>query len=125
MSPNASSLMPSHAVLSAGRTGLLLAQKNSRRKGEGMDKTLIVGAGRVGSLVWDRLTEHPELGLAPIGFLDKDPIVGPHDGDDGRPLLGASWDLERVVLHCPPSRIRRDQTTRLSVLVPEREHPPK
>ena len=83
--------------LSAGRTGLLLAQKNSRRKGEGMEQTLIVGAGRVGSLVWDRLTEHPELGLAPIGFLDKDPIAGPHDGDDERPLLGASWDLERVV----------------------------
>ena len=74
--------------LSAGRTGLLLAQKNSRRKGEGMEQTLIVGAGRVGSLVWDRLTEHPELGLAPIGFLDKDPIAGPETATTNDPCSG-------------------------------------
>ncbi len=81
--------------LSAGRTGLLLAQRSSRKKGEGMEPTLIVGAGHVGSLVWNRLKEHPELGLAPVGFLDKDPIAAAES--DGAPLLGASWDLERVV----------------------------
>ncbi len=83
--------------LSAGRTGLLLAQKGARRKGEGMERTLIVGAGQVGSLVWSRLTEHPELGLEPVGFLDKDPIVAPGHDDEDLPVLGASWDLERVV----------------------------
>ncbi len=83
--------------LSAGRTGLLLAQKGSRRRGEGLEPTLIVGAGQVGSLVWNRLNEHPELGLAPVGFLDKDPIAGPRDDGDEMPVLGASWDLERVV----------------------------
>jgi exopolysaccharide biosynthesis polyprenyl glycosylphosphotransferase len=81
--------------LSAGRAGLLLAQRNSRKKGEGMEPTLIVGAGHVGSLVWNRLKEHPELGLAPVGFLDKEPIASAES--DGAPLLGASWDLERVV----------------------------
>ena len=81
--------------LSAGRAGLLLAQRSSRKKGEGMEPTLIVGAGHVGSLVWNRLKEHPELGLAPIGFLDKDPIAAAEIEE--APLLGASWDLERVV----------------------------
>jgi exopolysaccharide biosynthesis polyprenyl glycosylphosphotransferase len=83
--------------LSAGRTGLLLAQKSSRRKGEGMEPTLIVGAGQVGSLVWNRLNEHPELGLAPVGFLDKDPLATPRREGDEMPVLGASWDLERVI----------------------------
>jgi exopolysaccharide biosynthesis polyprenyl glycosylphosphotransferase len=40
-----------------------------------------------------RLAARPELGLAPIGFLDRDPREGPAD----LPVLGASWDLERVV----------------------------
>ena len=40
--------------------------------------------------------DHPEFGLRPIGFLDKDPL------DRRRttitlPVLGASWDLDRVV----------------------------
>jgi exopolysaccharide biosynthesis polyprenyl glycosylphosphotransferase len=81
--------------LSAGRTGLLLAQKGSRKRGEGMEPTLIVGAGQVGSLVYDRLEAHPELGLAPVGFLDKDPFVA--GGTENDRLLGASWDLERIV----------------------------
>jgi exopolysaccharide biosynthesis polyprenyl glycosylphosphotransferase len=83
--------------LSAGRTGLLLAQKSARRKGEGMERTLIIGAGQVGGLVWNRLSEHPELGLEPVGFLDKDPIVTAGVAETDVPVLGASWDLERVV----------------------------
>lgn len=58
-------------------------------------RTLIVGAGQVGRLTAGRLAATPELGLHPIGFLDKEPI------ESGRPLplpvLGASWDLEHIV----------------------------
>ena len=57
-------------------------------------RTLIVGAGQVGRLTAGRLAGALELGLHPVGFLDKEPI------DNGRPLplpvLGAS-DLEHVV----------------------------
>ncbi len=89
----------SAVFLSAGRTGLVMAQRSARRRGEGLERTLIVGAGHVGSLVCSRLKEHPELGLAPVGFLDKDPVVVPQNdaSESGAPLLGASWDLERVV----------------------------
>jgi exopolysaccharide biosynthesis polyprenyl glycosylphosphotransferase len=46
-------------------------------------------------LVSKRLLEHPEVGLTPIGFLDKEPL---HGGEvTGLPVLGASWDLDRIV----------------------------
>ena len=55
-----------------------------------------MGAGKVGHLVARRLTERPEFGLQPVGFLDNDPLV-----IEGRattlPVLGASWDLERIL----------------------------
>jgi exopolysaccharide biosynthesis polyprenyl glycosylphosphotransferase len=58
-------------------------------------RTLIVGAGRVGRLVARRLRQSEKYGLIPVGFLDKEPLDGPED--DGPPVLGASWDLERLV----------------------------
>jgi exopolysaccharide biosynthesis polyprenyl glycosylphosphotransferase len=81
--------------LSAGRLGLALAVRNMRRAGQGGRNALIVGAGEVGSRLAGRLLERPELGLRPVGFLDKEPN---HDvaAELGLPVLGASWDLERV-----------------------------
>src|ERR671934_129717 len=40
------------------------------------------------------LLEHPEFGLQPVGFLDKEPLEEP---GLPVPVLGASWDLERIV----------------------------
>ena len=84
----------SAVYLGAGRIALDWAQVKARRQGEGVRPTLIVGAGLVGRLTARRLLEHPEFGLRPVGFLDKEPLDEP-----GLPLpvLGASWDLERVV----------------------------
>jgi exopolysaccharide biosynthesis polyprenyl glycosylphosphotransferase len=63
--------------------------------------TLIVGAGRVGHLVAQRLLDDQGLGLRPVGFLDKEPMAGDEELRDlpqvGLPVLGASWDLEQVV----------------------------
>jgi len=56
--------------------------------------TLIVGAGRVGRTVAERLAAQPGLGLRPVGFLDKEPLEAQ---GSGLPVLGASWDLEHVV----------------------------
>jgi exopolysaccharide biosynthesis polyprenyl glycosylphosphotransferase len=82
--------------LAAGRFGLDTFQKLARRAGEAAVPTLIVGAGRVGRTTAKRLLEHSELGLKPIGFLDKEPR---EDMDDiaQLPVLGASWDFEQVV----------------------------
>ena len=64
--------------------------------------TLIVGAGRVGHLAAKRLLDDPALGMRPVGFLDKDPMhVEPTPGSEPfptLPVLGASYDLEQVVV---------------------------
>jgi exopolysaccharide biosynthesis polyprenyl glycosylphosphotransferase len=84
----------SAVYLGVGRVALDWAQVKARRQGETARPTLIVGAGRVGRLTAKRLLEHPEFGLQPIGFLDKEPLDEP---GLPAPVLGASWDLERVV----------------------------
>jgi exopolysaccharide biosynthesis polyprenyl glycosylphosphotransferase len=82
--------------LAAGRVALYRSVRAGRRDGEGLRPTLIVGAGRIGRLTAKRLLASPDLGLRPIGFLDKDPLDGSAEGVT-LPVLGASWDLERVV----------------------------
>ena len=79
-------------VVSAGRVSLFTHQDRLRRAGRLGRPTLIIGAGTVGRLVARRLLKQPELGLDPIGFLDKEPLAGAE-----LPVLGASWDLERVL----------------------------
>src|SRR5204863_2315564 len=84
----------SAVYLAAGRVALDWAQLKARRDGELAKPTLIVGAGRVGRLTARRLIEHPEFGLLPVGFLDKEPLEEP---GLPVPVLGASWDLERLI----------------------------
>jgi exopolysaccharide biosynthesis polyprenyl glycosylphosphotransferase len=84
------------AYLAAGRIALHWSHVQARRHGEAMRPTLIVGAGRIGRVLARRLLATPELGLKPIGFLDKDPLESA-DGAVTVPVLGASWDLDEVV----------------------------
>ncbi len=81
--------------LAAGRIGLDISQTHARRTGETVP-TLIIGAGNVGHTTAKRLLEHPELGLKPIGFLDKEPRQDVA-ASSHLPVLGASWDFEHVV----------------------------
>jgi exopolysaccharide biosynthesis polyprenyl glycosylphosphotransferase len=95
LGPQSLRLLAFSAVyVAAGRIALDWAQLKARRYGELGRPTLIVGAGRIGSLTARRLIEHPEFGLQPIGFVDKEPLDEP-----GLPLpvLGASWDLEHLI----------------------------
>ncbi|MDP9491541.1 MAG: sugar transferase [Actinomycetota bacterium] len=82
--------------LAAGRIALHWSRTQARRHGEALRPTLIVGAGRIGRLTARRLMEHPELGLKPIGFIDKEPMEAEENGVL-LPVLGSSWDLDRVV----------------------------
>jgi exopolysaccharide biosynthesis polyprenyl glycosylphosphotransferase len=81
--------------LAVGKIGLDLSQAHARRSGETVP-TLIIGAGKVGHMAAKRLLEHPELGLRPIGFLDKEPRQDVA-ARSHLPVLGASWDFEQVV----------------------------
>jgi len=80
--------------LVVGRLVLQWLRLATRRAGETAKATLIIGAGKIGQLVANRLIEHPEFGLRPVGFLDKEPLADP---DTPVPILGASWDLEQVI----------------------------
>jgi exopolysaccharide biosynthesis polyprenyl glycosylphosphotransferase len=84
------------AYVAAGRVALHWSRTQAYRHGESVRPTLIIGAGKVGRLAAGRLLQHPELGLKPVGFLDKDPLVS-EDDSLPLPVLGASWDLDRVV----------------------------
>jgi exopolysaccharide biosynthesis polyprenyl glycosylphosphotransferase len=83
------------AYLVAGRVALFIVESRALRHPGAGQRTLIVGAGRVGRLVAQRLSHSERYGLAPVGFIDKEPLEGPEDDD--LPVMGASWDLERLV----------------------------
>jgi exopolysaccharide biosynthesis polyprenyl glycosylphosphotransferase len=84
--------------LTASRAGIISSVVAARVSGFAPTPTLIVGAGSVGRLLAKRLKEHKEIGLDPIGFLDKDPLVlEAADDEPTLPVLGASWDLGEVI----------------------------
>jgi exopolysaccharide biosynthesis polyprenyl glycosylphosphotransferase len=86
----------SSALLAVGRIGSTeIALRRRRTRTLGMN-TLIVGAGQVGRLTARRLLEHPEFGLQPVGFLDKEPIELP-DQPLPLPVLGGSSDLDGAI----------------------------
>jgi exopolysaccharide biosynthesis polyprenyl glycosylphosphotransferase len=80
-----------------GRTALALAQRRARAKRLIGKPVLIMGAGVVGAQVARRLENHPEYGLAPIGFLDEDPRSVAEVGGREVPVLGTIDDLEDAV----------------------------
>src|SRR5215210_5133677 len=82
--------------LVAGRLSVAFVARRANAAGTAGHPPLIVGAGRVGQLVAARLRARPQLGLRPVGFLDKEPL--PLNGaGTGLPVLGASWHLDAVV----------------------------
>jgi len=84
------------AYVAAGRVALHWSQVRARAEGESSRPTLIVGAGRIGAVVAKRLLAAPQLGLKPVAFLDKEPLVDTA-GELGVPVVGASWDLDEAI----------------------------
>ena len=84
------------AYVTAGRVALYWPQSRARAEGESSRPTLIVGAGRIGAVVARRLLAAPQLGLRPVAFLDKEPLVDT-EHELGIPVVGASWDLDDAI----------------------------
>jgi len=58
--------------------------------------TLILGAGRVGAQIAALLCAHPEYGLKPVGFLDRDPLLA--EAERPIPVLGGDDALAETIV---------------------------
>ncbi len=74
----------------------VLARRPPRRRAEDALRVLIVGAGAAGELITRELLGHPQLRLAPIGFVDDDPLKQGHKLLN-LPVLGTLADIARVI----------------------------
>jgi exopolysaccharide biosynthesis polyprenyl glycosylphosphotransferase len=76
----------------------LLARAQTRARADQVTgkPTLIVGAGMVGAQIARRLSEQPEYGLRPVGYLDSDPPPRSRALDRRAPVLGGPADLATV-----------------------------
>jgi exopolysaccharide biosynthesis polyprenyl glycosylphosphotransferase len=83
--------------LGLARIALTLSQRFARSRRLVGKPVLIMGAGLVGSQVARRLDNHPEYGLAPVGFLDDDPRSIAEVGGRDVPVLGTAEDLDKIV----------------------------
>jgi exopolysaccharide biosynthesis polyprenyl glycosylphosphotransferase len=78
------------------RTTAYSLVRYARRTGRIAHRTLILGAGRVGTYLAESLSQHPQYGLQPIGFLDVDP---PREGvSASHRILGRPEQLVEVLL---------------------------
>jgi exopolysaccharide biosynthesis polyprenyl glycosylphosphotransferase len=59
-------------LLSGLRLGRRALQAQLRKRGRGVDRVLIVGAGEIGRAVMRNLVARPELGYHVVGFVDDD-----------------------------------------------------
>ena len=80
----------------AGRTAIRRYLEEAWRHGVGVRHVLVVGAGRLGRAVVEKLHEHPEAGLRAIGFVDDAPEKL---GTEylGAPVLGTTAEAARIV----------------------------
>ncbi|MEO8433066.1 MAG: undecaprenyl-phosphate glucose phosphotransferase [Acidobacteriota bacterium] len=80
----------------AGRTAIRRYYEEAWRHGVGVRDVLVVGAGRLGRALVDKLLEHPEAGLRVRGFADDDP--GKRDQSyRGVPVIGTTAGVGALV----------------------------
>ncbi|HEU5249108.1 MAG TPA: undecaprenyl-phosphate glucose phosphotransferase [Thermoanaerobaculia bacterium] len=80
----------------AGRTAIRRYLEEAWRHGYGVRRVLVVGAGRLGQAVVDKLSEHPEAGLRAVAFVDDDPDKQAL-AYRGVPVVGGTAEVARVV----------------------------
>jgi exopolysaccharide biosynthesis polyprenyl glycosylphosphotransferase len=83
-------------LLGIARLVKRLVYKHLRKRGLGVDRLLIVGAGEVGRTVMRNVVAQPSLGYHVVGFVDDDPDKG--TADIGRfKALGNTTNIPRLV----------------------------
>jgi exopolysaccharide biosynthesis polyprenyl glycosylphosphotransferase len=84
-------------AVGSGRITLAALQSWARARRVVGKPVLILGAGVVGAQLARRLEDHPEYGLAPVGFLDPEPRSVAEVGGRNMPVLGSDEDLDEIV----------------------------
>jgi len=102
-------------LISLGRGLALMIQAHLRRKGIGVRRTVIVGAGEVGRRVMRTLVARPDLGYHIVGYVDDNPDKG--EGGLGRikglgdldklPKIIDSENVDEVIITLPWNYQRR------------------
>lgn len=83
------------ALMSGARVVEGAIQSSLRRRGIGVERVLVVGAGQVGRAIMQVMLARPELGYQLVGFVDDDPNK---QEDIGRSrALGRTDNVARVV----------------------------
>jgi exopolysaccharide biosynthesis polyprenyl glycosylphosphotransferase len=85
------------ALFPAIRLPIRSLQKAARRRGMSEKRTLIVGAGAVGSMLAAKMRHRPEHGLCPVGFLDPDPPAVPGRDSMGLPVYRNLDHLDEII----------------------------
>ncbi len=84
------------------------ALRQLRRRGHLLEPAVILGAGEIGVELAKAFGTSPELGVTPVGFLDRvvdDGLPYPLLGDvEELPSLLAGWDVRRVIVAFGPAR---------------------
>jgi Undecaprenyl-phosphate glucose phosphotransferase len=83
------------------------------RRGVGLKRILIAGAGDLGRVVADKILEHRDFGYHIVGFVD-DRAGGDHLGYRGLPLLGTFEESGEIA--------QREKVDHLYVALPLEEH---
>jgi exopolysaccharide biosynthesis polyprenyl glycosylphosphotransferase len=95
--------------LSISRLVLRVIRNHLRKKGLGVDRLLIVGAGEIGRTVMRHVVAQPSLGYQIAGFVDDDPDKGSTDigrfralGNTANiPRLVKEMDIDEVIVTLP------------------------
>jgi exopolysaccharide biosynthesis polyprenyl glycosylphosphotransferase len=90
-------LATSAVAVTAGRTVGAGLQRAGRVRGRALRPVLIVGTGRIGAQLAERLEEQPEYGLRPVGFLDADPYPLAEVPHSTPPFLGGPTALAAAI----------------------------
>jgi exopolysaccharide biosynthesis polyprenyl glycosylphosphotransferase len=96
-------------LLSLERWLLRVVRAQVRRRGHGIRRAVIVGAGKVGRSVMRSIVARPELGYRVVGFVDDNPEKGHTDigrfkalgGLESLPRIVSQEDIDEVIVTLP------------------------
>lgn len=119
-------------LLAAVRVAYRVIRARQRKRGIGVEKVLVVGAGEVGRAVMRNMIARPDLGYKVIGFVDDDPTRGAadlgrlkalgeldnlpgliNDEDIDLVIVTLSWEHQRKILRIVRECDRQDVGVRI------------